>query len=407
MNSKPNRQPAPRPSSNRLIKPPNLDALKQQCPLPVLMKHLGLEQHARPSSKSPFRNDDHASWGIFQTDLGWRFKDHGTGEGGDEITFLATHLNLDQQASFPSLLGIYQAVAQKVAATKPQTKTPVASPPAEPVDLPTALPDRTGFGPGTDEQRRQLAELRGFTEEAIAWAIERGVLVFGGWHGNEYYGICDQSGLIVEIRRLDGSNFPAGGNLQERKSHALRHSQKNWPVGLLEAQSASNILLVEGVPDFIAAHEVILVSQLQQQWAPVAMLSAAAQISRDALPHFIGKHVRIFYHHDASQQGYQAALKWHQQLRTSGNENASLFDTRKLSNLRACLKTRPVRAPGLQATGFSAKYCRPRALTRRFPRVFKHALSDGGIKDLNDYLRCIKAGQHPGLPALTGLLNQP
>ena len=42
--------------------------------------------------------------------------------------------------------------------------------------------------------------------------------------------------------------------------------------------------------------------------------------------------------------------------------------------LRACLKTRPVRAPGLQATGFSAKSCRPRALTRRFPRVFKHAL---------------------------------
>ena len=43
--------------------------------------------------------------------------------------------------------------------------------------------------------------------------------------------------------------------------------------------------------------------------------------------------------------------------------------------LGAGLKTRPVRAPGLQATGFSAKSCRPRALTRRFPGVFKHALS--------------------------------
>ena len=42
---------------------------------------------------------------------------------------------------------------------------------------------------------------------------------------------------------------------------------------------------------------------------------------------------------------------------------------------RACLKTRPVRAPGLQATGFSAKSCRPRALTRRSPRDFKHALN--------------------------------
>ena len=44
--------------------------------------------------------------------------------------------------------------------------------------------------------------------------------------------------------------------------------------------------------------------------------------------------------------------------------------------LKACLKTRPVRAPGLQMTGFSAQPCRPRALTRRFPGVFKHALKD-------------------------------
>ena len=46
-----------------------------------------------------------------------------------------------------------------------------------------------------------------------------------------------------------------------------------------------------------------------------------------------------------------------------------------LKSLGAGLKTRPVRAPGLQATGVSAISGRPRALTRRFPRVFKHALS--------------------------------
>ena len=44
--------------------------------------------------------------------------------------------------------------------------------------------------------------------------------------------------------------------------------------------------------------------------------------------------------------------------------------------LKACLKTRPVRAPGLQMTGFSAQTCRLRALTRRFPGVFNHALKD-------------------------------
>ena len=43
--------------------------------------------------------------------------------------------------------------------------------------------------------------------------------------------------------------------------------------------------------------------------------------------------------------------------------------------LRASFKTRPVRAPGLQAAGFAAHSCRPRALTRRGAGVLKHPLS--------------------------------
>ena len=42
--------------------------------------------------------------------------------------------------------------------------------------------------------------------------------------------------------------------------------------------------------------------------------------------------------------------------------------------MRVCAKTRPVRAPGLQAAGFSAQSCRPRALTQPVAGVFKHAL---------------------------------
>jgi hypothetical protein len=43
--------------------------------------------------------------------------------------------------------------------------------------------------------------------------------------------------------------------------------------------------------------------------------------------------------------------------------------------LRACLKTRPVRGPGLQELEILAVSCRPRALTRRFGGVFKQALT--------------------------------
>ena len=48
----------------------------------------------------------------------------------------------------------------------------------------------------------------------------------------------------------------------------------------------------------------------------------------------------------------------------------------KTRALRACLKTRPVRAPGLQCVAISAVSCRPRALTRRGAGVFKQALRD-------------------------------
>jgi hypothetical protein len=44
-------------------------------------------------------------------------------------------------------------------------------------------------------------------------------------------------------------------------------------------------------------------------------------------------------------------------------------------NLRACLKTSPVRAPGLQGNRLFPGICRPRALTRRRGGVFKQALS--------------------------------
>ena len=49
----------------------------------------------------------------------------------------------------------------------------------------------------------------------------------------------------------------------------------------------------------------------------------------------------------------------------------------------ACLKICPVRAPGLQTLGFSDQACRPRALTRRFSRVFKHAPSGRGADEVS------------------------
>jgi hypothetical protein len=57
-----------------------------------------------------------------------------------------------------------------------------------------------------------------------------------------------------------------------------------------------------------------------------------------------------------------------------GHRALQAFDRGELPSLRAGLKPRPVRAPGLQSEAIPAASCRPRALTRRWVRVYKPTL---------------------------------
>lgn len=205
-------------------------------------------------------------------------------------------------------------------------------PPTAPAPEPRPLPDRTGFGPGTREQIQRLADTRPYHREGLEWANERGVLVFGAWRGFDCYGVTDASGRVVELRRMDGKPFPAvvGTALGERKSHALRGSQKAWPLGILEAREFPAVALVEGLPDFLVGHYVALWEQASHysrrdaRCAPVAMLSASPAIHADALPHFKGKSVRIFPHSEGA--GLKGAAKWQAQLQAAGAERVDVFD---------------------------------------------------------------------------------
>ena len=209
---------------------------------------------------------------------------------------------------------------------------PVSFRPPTPASEPRPLPDRTGFGPGTKAQLERLAAARPYHREGLAWAQERGLLVFGGWCGFDCYGLMDASGRILELRRLDGEAFPAvsGTALGERKSHAVKGSQKAWPLGILEARDFPAIALVEGLPDFLTAHYVSLWEQASHhskrdaRCAPVAMLSASPAIHPDALTHFKGKLVRIFAH--AEGAGLKGAAKWQAQLQTAGAARVDVFD---------------------------------------------------------------------------------
>ncbi len=196
------------------------------------------------------------------------------------------------------------------------------STPAE--EVPKPLPQRSGFVAGTPNQLLRLAESRPYHIEGLKLATNRGLLVFGRWREFECYGVTDSSGRVLELRRVDGNLFPAApGRFDERKSHAVVGSQKQWPVGILETRGITPIALVEGIPDFLEAH-FLMHSEQSSTCFPVAMLSSSPKIHNDALDWFLGKHVRIFAH--ADEGGLKGALKWQKQLLEAHAMKVDIFD---------------------------------------------------------------------------------
>lgn len=194
-------------------------------------------------------------------------------------------------------------------------------------------PSRQSIRPGTFEQLLQIAKLRGIRPGALLIAQHRGVLVFGRSFDYEVWGVTDQSQNVLEYRRIDGLPFPAYGKLDERKSHSIRHSKKTWPVGILEAKDSPCIALVEGLPDFLACHDVVLRETAYPVCAPVAMMSASPGIKAEALHYFRGKTVRIFPHVDESGAGYVGARKWQQQIESVGAIKVDIFDFTKVEKI--------------------------------------------------------------------------
>lgn len=284
--------------------------LRRRCPLPVLMIRMGYAKFAKHTCHSPFRTDKKPSWGIFRRNDRWFWKDHGTGESGDEIGFIVNAKNLPSANSFGKALEVWNRMADSKFTLKE-------------VEVPTDLvqkdlvkPDCSGFGPGTDTQLERLCKLRRIDSLGAVLAQMHGVLVFGRLAGHEVFGVTDSSGHALEVRRLDGQLFPSYGTLRERKSHAAKGSRKDWPVGLAEIGSKTTILLVEGLPDLLAAFEVVAREGAMERVCPVAMLSSSASIGPDALPTFKGKHVRIVPHNDAA--GRKGAARWKEQLLAAG-----------------------------------------------------------------------------------------
>lgn len=89
----------------------DLSRARQVLPLPALMHRIGDGAHAKKSAHCGWRRDLHPSLSVFPHNGRWFWKDHGTGESGDEITYLEKRLGLTRRAAIRTYINLSKGVS--------------------------------------------------------------------------------------------------------------------------------------------------------------------------------------------------------------------------------------------------------------------------------------------------------
>ena len=281
--------------------------MKRRVPLPVLMEWLGLGSYAKISTRCPFHQDSRASFSVYETPNGWRWKCHASCGGGDEVALIERVENLSRTSAIARL-------RELVLDSTLDWDSGAASKPEE-----TIFP--ADLHRGCRAELECVAALRKVDFWAVATMQQNGVLRFGTVCSSSCWIVMDDSRLCAEARRMDGALFPALGSLPERKAHTLKGSKKNWPVGIsLPADLTKHfrkVLLLEGSGDLVAGYHFALVGPAD--WLPIAILGASVRgLDPNALLLLNGKRVRIVPHCDAA--GRRAAELWAEEIAQAGCE---------------------------------------------------------------------------------------
>jgi hypothetical protein len=243
---------------------------KGRLPLPDLMKRLGVGEHAVKSCQSPFRDDKNASWGIFNGDKGWKWKDHGTGETGDEIDFIAQVESLspdDARKRYFELAGLREEAA------------PVArngnSVPGHAVDKAKAREPEPPFDWITccnnlsDDQAQGIAKWRGLsTDLMMALRDYRLLGVFTPWPQGSTpcvaFLVTGENGAIIGCHyRLNAESAQAmtaaspNGRSYEEGSWMYSKGASVRPLIIGDPSTAADCLIFESQWDAIAVAQAL------------------------------------------------------------------------------------------------------------------------------------------------------
>lgn len=274
--------------------------IKAQMRIDEAWRLLHLPGEPRKCCKSPFRPDErHASFSVYAD--GTRAKDHATGETFDVIDFIKQALDCD-------IAGAVSWMRERLCAGYQRHSS------MPKMDSKRKTKSWPRMRRGTPVELEALADLRVLPLSAVRLADERGFLYFGQQWARAFWCMTDTAKRCAELRCLDGTMWPRYGPIPERKAHCF--GDKTWPLGLLEAEAFPNVLLIEGVGDFLAAHAIIDSEGRAADVAALCCLGAAVRLLPEVVQRLAGKHVRIIPQMD--EPGQKAAHFWAQSLRDGG-----------------------------------------------------------------------------------------
>jgi hypothetical protein len=190
---------------------------------------------------------------------------------------------------------------------------PACPPPSqrEGVEDPSKAEERAkwpAFEPPGPKDLEAIAHARGIPVEALHLAVARGILWTTTHRGVRSWIVTDESRMAAQARRLDGQPWRARDG-STRKADTLRGSIGAWPIGLAALKLEHRaVLLVEGGPDLLAAHAVILAEGREADAAAIAMLGAANNPRESELYRLAGRRVRVVEHDDDA--GRNAGPRW-------------------------------------------------------------------------------------------------
>ena len=179
-----------------------IEELKARLPLPDLLRSMGLGEYAKKLCCSPLRKDNNPSWGIYQDDKGWHWKDFATGEGGDELDFLKALHNCDTKEA----LKHYENMAGLPQPAQPTTVSIGKLP--DPGEWHQAVESLAG----NPKTLAHLANWRGYSKTLMVGLIEHGL---AGLVGEAIaFPIYNEGGAYqgMHLRTESGWRITGGGN---------------------------------------------------------------------------------------------------------------------------------------------------------------------------------------------------